>query len=161
MSLMSVSSVAGVSVDPRHWIGGRRVPSGVTVTDVSPIDEQPIARVARGGAAEVSAAVQAASDAFPGWAATPRDQRARLLHAEGGKVVAVGDVTGAVRNPGGLEVPALYAHVAAHKTLLGFGGGEAFPAELIVKSPEQRRQAQTMRRQRIGGHTDSRAQQER
>ncbi|HLX51531.1 MAG TPA: aldehyde dehydrogenase family protein [Streptosporangiaceae bacterium] len=56
---MSVPSVAGVSVDPRHWIGGRRVASGDTFTDVSPIGEQPVARVARGGASEVSAAVRA------------------------------------------------------------------------------------------------------
>jgi aminomuconate-semialdehyde/2-hydroxymuconate-6-semialdehyde dehydrogenase len=81
MNLMSVPGVAGVSVDPRHWIGGRRVASGVTFTDVSPIDEQPIALVARGGASEISAAVRAAGEAFPGWAATPRGQRARLLHA--------------------------------------------------------------------------------
>jgi acyl-CoA reductase-like NAD-dependent aldehyde dehydrogenase len=37
MNLMSVPSVAGVSVDPRHWIGGRRVASGDTFTDVSRI----------------------------------------------------------------------------------------------------------------------------
>jgi aminomuconate-semialdehyde/2-hydroxymuconate-6-semialdehyde dehydrogenase len=68
-------------VDPGHWIGGRRVASTDTFTDLSPIDEQPIAEVARGGAAEVNAAVQAARDAFPGWAATPPADRAAVLHA--------------------------------------------------------------------------------
>ena len=36
---------------------------------ISPIDETPLGRVARGGAAEVDAAVAAAATAFPGWAA--------------------------------------------------------------------------------------------
>jgi len=50
---MSEASVAGVAVDTRHWIGGRRVASPATFTDLSPIDEQPVGEVARGGAAEV------------------------------------------------------------------------------------------------------------
>jgi 5-carboxymethyl-2-hydroxymuconic-semialdehyde dehydrogenase len=73
--------VAGVAVDTRHWIGGRRVGSSGTFTDISPIDEQPIAEVARGGAAEAGEAVAAAQLAFPGWAATPAADRAKALHA--------------------------------------------------------------------------------
>lgn len=73
--------VAGVSVDARHWIGGERVASGDTFTDSSPIDGQPIGEIARGGPAEARTAVAAAKAAFPGWAATPRAERARLLHA--------------------------------------------------------------------------------
>ncbi|MBO1420003.1 aldehyde dehydrogenase [Streptomyces sp. FH025] len=75
------ATVAGVPVDTRHWIGGRRVASAETFTDHSPIDGAPLAEVARGGAAEAEAAVAAAKAAFPGWAATPRAERARLLHA--------------------------------------------------------------------------------
>ncbi len=89
------ATVAGVSVDPRHWIGGRRVSSGgvarapgptatataATFTDLSPIDEQPIAEVSRGGPAEVDAAVAAATDAFTGWASMTPPDRAALLHA--------------------------------------------------------------------------------
>jgi aminomuconate-semialdehyde/2-hydroxymuconate-6-semialdehyde dehydrogenase len=78
---MSIANVAGVGVDTRHWIGGRRVSSARTFTDVSPIDEQPIAEVARGGEAEVAAAVAAARAAFPGWAAAGPDARARVLRA--------------------------------------------------------------------------------
>jgi aminomuconate-semialdehyde/2-hydroxymuconate-6-semialdehyde dehydrogenase len=78
---VSTARVAGVAVDTRHWIGGRRAGSRGTFTDISPIDEQPIAEVARGGEAEVMAAVQAARDAFPGWAATPTEERAKILHA--------------------------------------------------------------------------------
>jgi 5-carboxymethyl-2-hydroxymuconic-semialdehyde dehydrogenase len=75
------ASVAGVHVDTRHWIGGRRISSARTFTDMSPIDEQPIAEVAAGGAAEVAAAVAAARAAFPGWAAESARERARVLHA--------------------------------------------------------------------------------
>ena len=70
-----------MAVDTRHWIGGRRVAQARTFTDVSPIDEQPVAEVAAGGAAEVTAAVAAASAAFPGWAAASPGDRAGLLHA--------------------------------------------------------------------------------
>ena len=73
---MSETNVAGVAVDTRHWIGGRRVTSPATFTDLSPIDEQPVAEVARGGEAEVTRAVRAAGEAFPGWAATAPAGRA-------------------------------------------------------------------------------------
>ncbi|NBM20032.1 aldehyde dehydrogenase [Streptomyces sp. GC420] len=75
------TTVAGVAVDTRHWIGGERVASAGTFTDVSPIDGTVLAEVARGTAAEAGAAVAAATAAFPAWAATPRAERARLLHA--------------------------------------------------------------------------------
>ena len=76
---MTTATVEGVEVDTRHWIGGERVKSDTTFTDISPIDEQPIAEVAAGSAVEVDAAVKAAQQAFPGWAATPRSERAELL----------------------------------------------------------------------------------
>jgi len=76
---MSIETVEGVPVDTRHWIGGRRVGSPSSFTDVSPIDEQPIAAVASGTAVEVDAAVQAARDAFPAWAARSRAERADVL----------------------------------------------------------------------------------
>lgn len=73
--------VAGVPVDTRHFIGGRRVASADTFDDVSPIDGEVLGPIARGGPAEADAAVAAAREAFPGWAATPRAERARVLHA--------------------------------------------------------------------------------
>jgi aminomuconate-semialdehyde/2-hydroxymuconate-6-semialdehyde dehydrogenase len=76
---MTTATVEGVEVDTRHWIGGERVKSDTTFTDISPIDEQPIAEVAAGSAVEVDAAVEAAQQAFPGWAATSRSERAELL----------------------------------------------------------------------------------
>jgi 5-carboxymethyl-2-hydroxymuconic-semialdehyde dehydrogenase len=76
---MSIETVEGVRIDTRHWIGGRRVASTSTFTDLSPIDEQPIAEVPAGGAEEVDAAVDAAREAFPAWAALPREERADVL----------------------------------------------------------------------------------
>ncbi|MFD9190276.1 aldehyde dehydrogenase [Streptomyces phaeochromogenes] len=74
-------TVAGVAVDTRHWIGGRRVASAETFTDVSPIDGSVIGEISRGTALEAAAAVAAAKAAFPAWAATSRAERARILHA--------------------------------------------------------------------------------
>ncbi|MFI1534849.1 aldehyde dehydrogenase [Streptomyces anandii] len=74
-------TVAGVAVDTRHWIGGERVASATTFPDVSPVDGATLGGIARGTAAEAHAAVAAAKAAFPGWAATPRAERARILHA--------------------------------------------------------------------------------
>ncbi|MEV0121493.1 aldehyde dehydrogenase family protein [Streptomyces sp. NPDC050703] len=85
---LPTATVAGVPVDTRHWIGGTRLASADPdataapyFTTHSPIDGAPLAGIARGGAAEARAAVAAARDAFPGWAATPPAERARLLHA--------------------------------------------------------------------------------
>ena len=73
---MTTATVEGVEVDTRHWIGGERVKSETTFTDISPIDEQPIAEVSAGSTPEVDAAVEAAQQAFPDWAAMPRSERA-------------------------------------------------------------------------------------
>ncbi|GAB2980805.1 5-carboxymethyl-2-hydroxymuconate semialdehyde dehydrogenase [Streptomyces pseudoechinosporeus] len=75
------TTVAGVAVDTRHWIGGERVASAATFTDHSPLDGRALGEISRGGAAEAEAAVAAAKAAFPAWAATPRAERARILHA--------------------------------------------------------------------------------
>jgi 5-carboxymethyl-2-hydroxymuconic-semialdehyde dehydrogenase len=77
---MTQATVAGVDVDTRHWIGGRRVAGSDTFEDVSPLDGTVIARVSRGGEPEVDAAVAAAQAAFPGWAGTSPEERAAVLH---------------------------------------------------------------------------------
>ncbi len=63
-----------------HFIGGERVASSERFEDISPIDERVIAEVSRGGAAEADAAVRAASEAFPAWAALGPAGRAPYLH---------------------------------------------------------------------------------
>jgi aminomuconate-semialdehyde/2-hydroxymuconate-6-semialdehyde dehydrogenase len=77
---MSTTSVAGVEVDTRHWIGGQRVASAETFDDVSPLDGEVIATVSRGTQAEVDAAVAAAREAFPQWASTPPAERSAILN---------------------------------------------------------------------------------
>jgi len=79
--MSTVVTNTGKMADPRHWIGGQRVESAASFTDISPIDETPLAEVARGGQPEVDAAVAAAAAAFPAWSATRPEQRAALLHA--------------------------------------------------------------------------------
>ena len=78
---MSKIVVAGVSVDTGHFIGGQRVYSAETFSDHSPIDGAFLGEISRGGAGEVDLAVAAARAAFPGWAKTPRIERARIMHA--------------------------------------------------------------------------------
>jgi acyl-CoA reductase-like NAD-dependent aldehyde dehydrogenase len=72
--------VAGVSVSTEHYIGGKRVSSERTFTDVSPVTEQPLAEVARGGEREADLALAAARAAFPEWAALGPAGRAPYLH---------------------------------------------------------------------------------
>ena len=54
--------------------------SSETFEDVSPIDEQVIAEVARGGPTEVDRAVAAARGAFDTWGRTSAADRAKVLH---------------------------------------------------------------------------------
>jgi betaine-aldehyde dehydrogenase/5-carboxymethyl-2-hydroxymuconic-semialdehyde dehydrogenase len=65
---VSSARVAGVEVSPDHFIGGERVSSGESFVDLSPIDERPLAEIARGGSTEAALAVEAAEAAFAGWA---------------------------------------------------------------------------------------------
>ena len=81
MSTGGTAIIEGVEVSTDHWIGGNRVASPDTFTDVSPIDEQPIAEVARGGANEAAAAVAAARGAFSIWGGMSPMDRAAVLHA--------------------------------------------------------------------------------
>ena len=62
------------------------------------------------------------------WAAT-------LFHQAGGKIVAVADASGGVRNANGLDVPALIKHAAQTKGVAGFPGAEPFPADEVLYEP--------------------------
>ncbi len=50
---------------------------------------------------------------------------ARLIHQQGGSIVAVSDISGGIRNEKGLDIPALLEWVANHKVVEGFPGGES------------------------------------
>jgi glutamate dehydrogenase (NAD(P)+) len=60
---------------------------------------------------------------------------AKLIQGAGGKVVAVADVSGGVRNPAGLDVAALSRYTVEHRGVAGFPGGEPFPADHIFFEP--------------------------
>ncbi|KAG8476080.1 hypothetical protein CXB51_032893 [Gossypium anomalum] len=50
---------------------------------------------------------------------------ASFIHQKGGKVVAVSDITGAVKNPNGIDIPALLKHKEKAYSLKDFEGGDA------------------------------------
>jgi glutamate dehydrogenase (NAD(P)+) len=56
----------------------------------------------------------------------------RFLHDKGGRIVAVGDAGGAVRNREGLDVTTLGEHVRAARTVKGFAGGEPLSNEEVL-----------------------------
>ncbi|MFN3954476.1 MAG: 5-carboxymethyl-2-hydroxymuconate semialdehyde dehydrogenase [Pararhodobacter sp.] len=65
-----------------NQIGGAAVPAldGARFETLSPVDLQPLAWVARGGAADIDRAARAAHAAFAEWAAMPGEARKKLLH---------------------------------------------------------------------------------
>ena len=81
--MANVSTIEGIRVSADHWIGGIRVPSADMFLDVSPIDREMLAMVARGGEREVDEAVAAARSAFETWSSTPPERRAAVLHRIG------------------------------------------------------------------------------
>lgn len=66
-----------------HLINGRKVDSNEHFETINPATGEVLDEVTSGGAAEVDAAVAAAKAAFPGWAATPAKERARLMRKVG------------------------------------------------------------------------------
>ena len=71
-----------------HLIAGRRVAGRDSFTTVNPATQEVLAEVASGGESEVHAAVAAAKEAFPKWAALPATERAKLLRKLGDLVAA-------------------------------------------------------------------------
>ncbi len=60
---------------------------------------------------------------------------ARVIAERGGKIVAIADHKGGVSNAGGLDIPALCAWAAEHRTVAGFPGGEAIDGAEIITWP--------------------------
>jgi glutamate dehydrogenase (NAD(P)+) len=60
---------------------------------------------------------------------------ADLLAKDGAKIVGVSDVGGGVANPEGLDLPALFAHLAAKKTVAGFPGGTPVEGKKLLEIP--------------------------
>ena len=71
-----------------HLINGKSGAGRDYFETVNPATQEVLAEVAGGGEAEVNAAVQAAKDAFPAWAAMPAPQRAKLMRRLGELIAA-------------------------------------------------------------------------
>jgi 5-carboxymethyl-2-hydroxymuconic-semialdehyde dehydrogenase len=71
-----------------HLIHGKAVASEQYFDTVNPANQQVLAQVACGGESEVNAAVASAKAAFPGWAATPATERAKLMRKLGELITA-------------------------------------------------------------------------
>jgi 5-carboxymethyl-2-hydroxymuconic-semialdehyde dehydrogenase len=72
----------------QHLINGQSVDSPDTLETVNPANQQVLAEIARGGEAEVHAAVAAAKAAFPKWAGLPATERARIMRRLGELIAA-------------------------------------------------------------------------
>lgn len=66
-----------------HLINGESTRSNHYFETLNPATQEVLAEVAAGTAQEVDAAVRAARDAFPAWAAKPAGERAKLVHKLG------------------------------------------------------------------------------
>jgi len=71
-----------------HLIGGKDVRGDSYFETLNPANQEVLGEVARGGAAEVNAAVAAAKAAFPAWAGRPATERAALLRKLGELIAA-------------------------------------------------------------------------
>lgn len=71
-----------------HLINGKPVAGRDYFQTVNPATQEVLAEVASGGEAEVNAAVAAAKEAFPKWAAMPAPQRAKLIRKLGDLIAA-------------------------------------------------------------------------
>ncbi|MDE2417977.1 MAG: 5-carboxymethyl-2-hydroxymuconate semialdehyde dehydrogenase [Burkholderiales bacterium] len=66
-----------------HLINGKSVPGQQYFATLNPATQEVLAEVAQGGGSEVHAAVQAAKEAFPGWAGLAAPDRAKKIRALG------------------------------------------------------------------------------
>lgn len=58
---------------------------------------------------------------------------ALLMHQEGYKVIGIGDITGSLFKPGGLDVPAVLAYLKENKTVEGYADAEHIPTSELLE----------------------------
>jgi len=80
-----------MSTTIKHLINGEAVDSAEHLTSLNPATGETLATVAAGGQAEAQAAVRAARDAFPAWAARPAEERAAIMRRLGALIAAESD----------------------------------------------------------------------
>ncbi|XP_071696892.1 probable glutamate dehydrogenase 3 [Rutidosis leptorrhynchoides] len=57
---------------------------------------------------------------------------AKLIHESGGNIVAVSDMSGAIKDSNGLDIPRLMKHVEENKGVKGFDGANAIDPESVL-----------------------------
>ncbi len=57
---------------------------------------------------------------------------ARLIAEQGGRIVAVSDISGGIANDKGIDIPALLQWVAEHKVVEGFPGADSIPPDAVL-----------------------------
>lgn len=57
---------------------------------------------------------------------------AKSIFDRGGKVVAVSDITGAIKNPNGIDIPALLKHKESNGNLTEFQGADVMDADEVL-----------------------------
>ena len=60
---------------------------------------------------------------------------AKYFHEAGAKVTAVSDVSAALRNPEGLDIPGLLAYIQKNGLIRGWPGGESFDKDQLLTEP--------------------------
>jgi aldehyde dehydrogenase (NAD+) len=131
-----------------NYIGGAWVASAsdTAIDVINPATEEVIDQVPAGHPADVDAAVAAAREAFPGWAATPPARRASVLEAARGLLAERADDVAAViaRDMGSpltfarkVQVDLPLTVLASYADLLGHYdfGGERTGNSLVVREP--------------------------
>lgn len=59
---------------------------------------------------------------------------AKLISEKGGKIVAVSDITGAIKNKDGIDIPAFLKHTKEHRGVKGFYGADLIdPNSILVE----------------------------
>ncbi len=93
-----------------------------------------VAIVARETLAKLERTVEGTTFAIQGYG-NVGSHTARSLRKMGGKIIATSDAYGAVANPEGIDVDALDVHVALHRKVVGFKGGDAITNEQLLTMP--------------------------
>lgn len=55
-----------------------------------------------------------------------------MIHENGGKIVAVSDITGAIKNSKGIDIPSLLKHAKENRGVKGFGGADPITPDSIL-----------------------------
>jgi aminomuconate-semialdehyde/2-hydroxymuconate-6-semialdehyde dehydrogenase len=128
-------------MDCLHYIGGKRVPSadGRSFQNVNPATEEVLGTVADGGAAEVEAAVKAATEAFYGrWKNTKLSERVAILRKIGDLILQRKDELARLETldtgkplwlATNVEIPRAASSYAFFASLISTMGTEAYPME--------------------------------